>query len=505
MKSLFKHWLILLILLSATFTRFYRLPSTITFLEDEGRDLLIAHRMIDTFRPVLLGPQTSTGNMYLGPLYYYFITPWLYAFHGNPLGPVIFVALTGVLTVFLLYRFGVRWFSPKVGYLAASLYAILPLPVQFSRNSWNPNLAPLISLLLVWVTLLLSAHPKHRRLAYFAALGALVGILVQLHYMALIFIAGLGLLNLYLWRHQLKSFLQGLLISLVAFAVVLSPFIVFENRNNFVNTHAIISYIKADREQNIRYSLPFWLWEGKVATTTTKLLGSQFGRGALSPDIYSPAITWTALILLIFGLFGTSPYRLMAFLFFFPLLALGIYQESIHLHYIGFFFPLPYLLLSSLVDRGKLLSRLVWLFLVFSVIYSVPATFSYIRSGPTNQVTRASEVANYIVQVANERPYNIVSGDKTHTTPFLYFAAISKSPPSNTPESLLFLICQDAPCSDRAINSPLLYITGPAHPTLTNYLGHPLYNYFDQPRELINLEHVSHGVWVAEINVKIKP
>lgn len=504
MSYLKRHWLIILILLFAILTRFYRLPATVTFLEDEGRDVLIAHRMIDTFRPVLLGPQTSIGNMYLGPLYYYLITPWLFIFHNNPIGPLIFVALTGVLTVYLLYRFGSKWFSPRVGYLAALLYATLPLPVQFTRNSWNPNLAPLISLLLVWVTLKLSTHPRKYFFRYMAILGVLVGVLVQLHYMALIYIFAVGILNIYLWRKNLKRFIKGLIISLFGFCIVMSPFIVFEIRNDFVNTKAITSFIKADREPNIRYSLPFSLWEGKVISTTTHLMGSQFGSSSQRPDEgMNPIITGIVCLLLIFGLFKNRRYRLISFLFFIPLLLLGIYQENIHLHYIGFFFPLTYLLIASLVDRGKILSILAITFIIFSLIYSLPSTYSYLRSGPTNQVIRAQEVANYLVEKADGQQYNLVSSPQTSTTPYLYFAAISSNPPSNELEPILFLVCQDKPCTDDEIYSPLTYITGPAHPTLVNYLGHPLFNYFDKPRNIESMEHVSHGIWVAIINVKL--
>jgi len=504
MNYLRKHYLLVIILLLATFMRFYRLPATLTFLEDEGRDLLIAHRMIDTMKPVLLGPQTSTGNMYLGPLYYYLITPWLFIFQGDPLGPAIFVALSGVLLVYLIYHLGRRWFSERVGHLSALLYAVLPLPVQFSRNSWNPNLAPLISLLLISVTLHLSTHPSRNRLLYFASLGALVGVIVQLHYMALIFVVAIAFLNLYLWRKKLKELIIGIFVSLLAFCVILSPFIVFEIRNNFVNTKAITSFIKADREPNLRYTLPFWLWEDKVQTTATKLLGSQLGRGSMNPDTYSPILTGVALILILLGLGKNYIYRYLAFLFFFPLLFLGVYQEYIHLHYLGFFFPLPYLLLSSMVDRDKYIGRLAQLFLIFCLVYSLPSTISYLNSGPTNQIIRAKEVAKYLVDESSGRPYNLVSSDKTHTTPFLYFAAISSNPPHNSHKPLLFLICQDKPCPSDAIASPLLYITGPAHPTLINYLGHPLYNYFDKPRQLIKMDHVSHGVWVAQINVKLE-
>lgn len=504
MKFLKKHWLIILLLSLAAFTRLYRLPATITFLEDEGRDLLIAHRMIDTFRPVLLGPQTSTGNMYLGPLYYYLITPWLILFNNSPLGPVFFIALSGILTAYLLYRFGSTWFSPRIGYLAALLYAVLPLPVQFTRNSWNPNLAPLISLLLVWVTLKLSTHPKQNFFRYMAILGGLLGILVQLHYMALVFALAIGILNLYLWRKDLRRFFVGLLISFLGFCAVMSPFIIFEIRNDFVNTKAITSFIKADREPNIRYSLPFSLWEGKVSSTSIKLLGGQLGRSALRPDeLVSPVLAGITLLLLFLGLFKNRTYRLIAFLFFFPLFTLGIYQEYIHLHYIGFFFPLTYLLLASFIDRGKILCSLATIFLLFSLVYSLPTTVSYLRSGSTNQVVRSQEVAEYLVSQAGGRKYNLVSSPKTSTTPYLYFTAISSNPPSNNLEPLLFLLCQDNPCLEEEIYSPLIFITGPAHPTLVNYLGHPLFNYFDLPRELVKMEHVSNGIWVATINVKI--
>ena len=504
MNYLRKHWLIILILLLATLTRFYRLPATMTFLEDEGRDLLIANRMLDTLRPVLIGPQTSTGNMYLGPLYYYLITPWLFIFGYQPIGPSVFVALTGILTVYLLYRFGRLWFGNQVGYLAAFLYAVLPLPVQFTRNSWNPNLAPLISLLLIWVTVQLSNRPRHHFWLYMSALGAFTGVLVQLHYMALIYVAAIGLLNLFLWRHELKRFVTGLLLASATFTLVLSPFVVFEIRNNFVNTKAITSFVKAEREPNIRYSLPFWLWQEKVASTADKLLGGQLGKAALRPDRFSSIIATIALVLVLLGLIKKDHvFRIIAFSFIFPLMALGIYQEYIHLHYLGFFFPLTYLLLASLTTRGKILGTLASLFLISSLIYSLPETFSYLRSGPTNQVIRAKEVANYIVNHASGRKYNLVSGDKTHTTPFLYFVTISDNPPSPDHESLLYLVCQDNPCGPSAVNSSLLYITGPAHPTLVNYLGHPLYNYYDRPRQLINMEHVSNGVWVAEINVTI--
>ena len=60
------------ILLLAAFFRLYKIADYMTFLGDEGRDVLIVRNLLTKADPILIGPGTSVGNMYLGPLYYYF-------------------------------------------------------------------------------------------------------------------------------------------------------------------------------------------------------------------------------------------------------------------------------------------------------------------------------------------------------------------------------------------------------------------------------------------------
>ncbi len=503
MKFLSRHWLIITILALAAFVRLYHLPATMTFLEDEGRDLLIAHRMIDTGRPVLLGPQTSTGNMYLGPLYYYLITPALFLSGGNPLGPTILIALSGVVTTYLMYFLGRLMLGNWSGYLAAVMYGVLPLAVTFTRNSWNPNLAPLVSLLMIYLTyLLISGHKQTNKI--FFGLGILAGALLQLHYMALLFLVGIGLTLLIFCRTQLLMLFKGIFPTLLGLILIFLPFIVFEIRNDFVNTHAITRFIEAKEEPNIRYRLPLSLWSQKVSLTSTRLLSSLFGRDALTPDPYRVPISLT-ITLIILGTLVVSlfrrrsedrPFLFLASLTLIPLSLIGIYQENIHLHYLGFFFPLIYLLVAG---TNRYLSLLL---VGISLIYSTPQLISYLRSPGTNQVIRAQQVAEYIVQQAGDRSYNVVSAEGTPTTPYLYFLAISSHPPTTDMGETLYLICQDHPCSQESINSPFLLITGQAHPTISAYLGHPLSNYYERERISLSNEHVSHGAWVAEIMLK---
>ena len=55
--------IVLVILLVGAFFRLYRISEYMTFLGDEGRDVIVVRRLLVNFDPVLIGPGTSVGNM----------------------------------------------------------------------------------------------------------------------------------------------------------------------------------------------------------------------------------------------------------------------------------------------------------------------------------------------------------------------------------------------------------------------------------------------------------
>ena len=114
-----KNWLIILIILISAFCRLYRIQDYMEFLGDQGRDVVIVRDFLKNGNLFFIGPQTSIGNMYLGPYYYYFfVAPGLLLANFNPVGPAIVVALLGILTVYLLFRFTKKWFNPAAGYIS---------------------------------------------------------------------------------------------------------------------------------------------------------------------------------------------------------------------------------------------------------------------------------------------------------------------------------------------------------------------------------------------------
>jgi len=96
--------LLLSILVFAAFLRLYRIQDYMTFLGDEGRDVLVVYNILHG-KLTLLGPTASVGGFFLGPIYYYFMAPFLLIFNYNPVGPAVMVALFGIATVWLVYKF----------------------------------------------------------------------------------------------------------------------------------------------------------------------------------------------------------------------------------------------------------------------------------------------------------------------------------------------------------------------------------------------------------------
>src|SRR3989339_69034 len=104
------NWILVLILLVGAFLRLYKINEFMTFLGDEGRDVIVVRNLLVKLDPILIGPGTSIGSMYLGPLYYYFMAPFLLLFNFSPIGPAVGVALMGVATIYLVYITGRDWF-----------------------------------------------------------------------------------------------------------------------------------------------------------------------------------------------------------------------------------------------------------------------------------------------------------------------------------------------------------------------------------------------------------
>ncbi len=252
---------IIFLLVASAFLRLYKVREYITFLGDEGRDVLVVYNILHGHL-TLLGPTASVGGFFMGPIYYYFMTPFLWLFHNDPVGPAIMVGIFGTITVWLIYKIGAEFFGKLAGFFAASLYAVSPLVLSYSRSSWNPNLMPFFSLLSIYV--LYKAITKQNILLFFV-FGILFGVLIQLHYIVLFLAVAVITYTVVTWALKRKeekkiNAIKALTVAFIGFLLGWSPFLAFELRHGFANLQSIVTFIFHSKETGASANFLATIW-----------------------------------------------------------------------------------------------------------------------------------------------------------------------------------------------------------------------------------------------------
>jgi 4-amino-4-deoxy-L-arabinose transferase-like glycosyltransferase len=233
--------LVSMVVLLGSFLRLHQLPEALMFRGDQGRDAIIAKNILKENDIALIGPVTSVGNMYLGPLYYYFMVPFLAVTYPDPVGPAYGVALLNILTIYLIYWVGKRTSNAAVGIIAAALFAIMPMAIIYGRFSWNPNIAPFFSILIFYA---LYNWWQSRSLKAFFAASVLIGLLSQTHYVSLTVVGLTGLLWMYrlIVDRQIRDSIKEALAAIVGFVMTMAPLIAFDFRHNHLISSQFINF-----------------------------------------------------------------------------------------------------------------------------------------------------------------------------------------------------------------------------------------------------------------------
>lgn len=434
------------LILTAIFFRFWLIRDYVVFLGDEGRDMIVMRNMIKDMRPTFLGPTASVGGFYLGPIYYWMATPFLAAFNFDPVGPAYMVAIFGVATVFLLYKF----LKETVGFwpaiLASFLYATAPLIVRYSRSSWNPNPLPFFALLLIYFVYL---GITKKEMKFFLFAGICFGIAIQLHYLAILLIAIAALIILVStnWRKWPKIIVSSITGSLISF----SPFLIFEAKHGFPNFQTIREFVT--RGTTIGYKTTNFIWlisnVGNIfLEEMSKLKGTQITK----------LVFW---ILTLGGLFGLIKnwqnekkliFSVALIWFLGGLAGIRFYTGQVFDYYFGFMFPAPFLLF------GVVLS-LVWNKLIFKIasitLTSVMLIWfiagGFYRSAPNRLLNQTEYVADFVIEKSEREPFNFaLITDHNSDHAYRYFLEIKGHQPTEL-ETLvtdqLLVVCESQKCA----------------------------------------------------------
>jgi hypothetical protein len=487
-------WFVLCLLILGIFFRFYRIEDTLMFQGDQGRDALVIKRMIVDHDFTLLGPITSTGNMYLGPFYYYFMLPFLFLTFPNPLGPALGVALMDVVAMIGVYVITKKYFGRTAGIFSLVLYSFFSLAVEYARFSWNPNIAPLFGLATFYFAAEYSRTLKIRDMALSVTA---FGILIQLHYVALS--AGLVplaalILPLIQKKVNMRQAMGAWGTAVGVFFITLVPLLLFNLRHNNLIVDGFVSFFASQGTQPEAITPPFSqrLLTALIALPEyilgkgREMVGNGWGLLAVIPGgwaiwrIYRQKKFTIPMLLLFIWLLGA-------------LVGMGWYTGSMYDHYLTFVFPALAMGIGGLMAYfwkyfvwsrwvvGILLAEYVALQLMVMPTFKLGGPPAYFYREVVEDIAQAIPQGKYnIALLADNRDYKGLN--------YRYFFETSNHPPMREDEytDLEYLVVIDEQQTEDPLTVPIyeiqsvgekvLFHTSTPHPGLDVFIYQILYN-----------------------------
>lgn len=453
---------IVFILAISAFLRFYKLDQYMTFLGDEGRDALVIKRILTTGDIPLIGPPTSIGNIYLGPLYYYMMAISMAIFWLNPVAPAGMVAFIGTATVGLVYYLSRIWFGRVAAVVASLLYCLSPINIIYSRSSWNPNPTPFFALLMIFS---LDKIVKSKNFLWFILAGISIAFAVQMHYLALIlipvtfFIWVLFLIRKYKGLDKLNYFWRGSLGGVIAFSLLMSPLLLFDLKHDFTNYNAIKTFF-TNRETTVNLNI----------FNSFSRINPIFADNLISDYISGPNqyLVILVVVLIAIPILWASFLRIKKKVLHLPIYMLGVwlvvgitglslYKQNIYSHYLGFLNPTPFLLLGASffvinkIKKDIFRTSLLALYLIVIVaLVVVNIQRLPLLKEPNNQLSKTQEISKFVIEKSDNKSFNFALIAKSnYDAAYQFYLDLYGHKPKQLPfdkTSQLFVVCEDQIC-----------------------------------------------------------
>lgn len=189
----------------------------------------------------LIGQETSTLGIFIGPLFYYSLIPFYLIFGMDPISGVILVTLLGLFSIWSVYYIFAKVFDKNVGLVGALLYAVSFYTV-FNDREIVPTMPQITWTIWFYYAIHLLLAGKQK--AGFIIVGILLGLIWHIN-ASLILLIPLVLVSLVLARKKIdfKGAFYG-----VAIATITSlPLLIFEIRHGFNQLKALLLSFTTDQ------------------------------------------------------------------------------------------------------------------------------------------------------------------------------------------------------------------------------------------------------------------
>lgn len=258
--------LVVLLLVTAGIVRFYRVADLGYFMMDEERDMFLVKRIVQDYKPLLIGVSIP-GWFYLAPGYYYLSAIVHFLFKLNPIGGLIAASILGVILVGLQYFVGSKLFGKRVGLIAGCLSSFSYLFVVYNRIWWPLVFGPIVSLIVYWSIFDLKKNFSFKRLVILT-LAMILGLQSDSGTLAMIPVI------IFSWR-RFRFPVKDKRIGLAVLMIFLShiTLLIFDLKHDFLNAKAFLNiFVNTDVNYGINFFSGIRASIGQLGSTFWRIL-----------------------------------------------------------------------------------------------------------------------------------------------------------------------------------------------------------------------------------------
>lgn len=231
------------ILLGGLFLRVRNIQNSLGFFYDQGRDALVIWDFWHKGKFFLVGPTTGIAGIFRGPFYYYLIAPFYLLGGGNPVWPSVFLSLTTILAVALMFYLVQKMQDLTSGIFAAAIASFSFYMVTASRWLSNPTPMLLLSMLLVWLMVLVT---EGKRWAW-PLISFVAGVSLFHFGSSGEFFYFPALAIFFLWQRKNWPSRNQFVLSILMFLVTVSPLVLFDIRHDGILRTNIAQFFVGDK------------------------------------------------------------------------------------------------------------------------------------------------------------------------------------------------------------------------------------------------------------------
>lgn len=399
-----KYWLIVLLIIAISVVRFWNFPNWFGFDYDQEVNAWLAKSIVIDHKPILIGPETSVGGMYVGPMFNYVIALFYFIGRMNPMATIGLNIIISASTLVILYLIVAKIFSARTGIIAILVYGLSFNLTNFDRVSWNPLPIHLVSLCIVFF---LYRFVLTKSLRNLALSSVFVGIFLQLHFTAIFLVAYLFLVLLIFCHKSLMSKPLSLIIVAGILFFFLAPLFLFDIRHDILISTHFMQFIAGSsnpRGTNIA-----------VQVLTVVRIIVDFFKAIVYNEISQVGTILSGLglatLFVITFIYEKSERRLFLkmcwLLVLIPTILLAFYSGPLPSHYLQFLMPIYVIFIAILVERGmRLKVGRVAAVLIFGLflLYNVPKILTTNNGLSLQNKMKAVE---YIVKDTGSRSFKV--------------------------------------------------------------------------------------------------